>query len=562
MKTLYIDIETEGLNPFKDSTAICQVFDGGVVRIFQGEEDIRALKPWFEGSMVVGHNLSFDLKFLKHQFDISPNNVYDTMIAEIVISGGLFAGQSGVVGLKDLSKRYLGLEMDKTEQTTFRIGQPLTPEQIEYAALDVTVLQPIYQAQQEKIQKLNLKETIDIEMQCLPGTVWLNLSGMRIDLEGLHTFRDKMVERRDNLKRMILDMVGEHEGHKIASMNDENYDSINLNSPAQLKTTLKKLGISCKSTAAEELKKIDHPIAKLICEYREAEKMLNTFIDKIPGFVDTSSRIHADFRQLGTSSGRFSCSNPNLQNQPHEPVWRTLFRAGRGRKIVTADYSQIELRILGEVSGDSAFIEAYRNGQDLHKLTAAKVLGKQEDAVTKEERQIAKKVNFGTVYGQECIGLKKSLEEEGIKITEREADTFIQGFYSSYPKVKEYIYSVQDIGLAQLELRNKAGRLYKFEKPRNNSERGEIKRKCRNLPIQGLCADMIKVAIGNLYRILEPMGVKFVNCVHDELVFECGEDQVEEVAKIVKQEMEAAGKRFMCQVPCIAEVTISDSWSK
>ncbi len=562
MKNLYIDIETEGLNPFEDSIVICQVFDGEVVRIFQGEEDIRALKPWLEGSMIVGHNLSFDLKFLKHHFGISPNNVYDTMIAEIVISGGLFAGQSGVVGLKDLAKKYCDIEMDKTEQTTFKKGQPLTPEQVKYAALDVQVLPIIYQAQQDQIKELQLEKTIDIEMQCLPGTVWLNLSGMRIDLEGLNTFRDKTIERRDHLKKVILDLVAEHKSHKTVQMNNENDDSINLNSPAQLKTMLNRLEIRCKSTAAEDLKKIDHPIAKLICEYREAEKMLNTFIDRIPEFVDITGRIHANFHQMGASSGRFSCSNPNLQNQPHDPAWRALFRAGRGNKIVTADYSQIELRILGEVSGDPVFVEAYKNNQDLHRLTAAKVLGKHADTVTKEERQIAKKVNFGTVYGQECIGLKKSLEEEGIQITEKEADKFIQGFYGSYPKVKDYIYSVQDMGLAKLALRNQAGRLYKFEKPLNNRERGEIKRKCRNLPIQGLCADMIKVAIANLYEILEPMGVKFVNCVHDELVFECSEDQAEDVARIVKQEMENAGHLYLKQIPCIAEVSIADTWSK
>lgn len=554
MNILYVDIETDGLNPFELQIATCQVLDGKDVKIFQGD-DVKELKPLLEASLVVGHNLGFDLKCLEHHYGIKVNDVYDTMLAEIVLSGGLYARQSGVVGLKDLAKRYCGIEMNKTEQTTFKKGQALTPEQIKYAALDVQVLPTIYRAQQDQIKELQLKDTIDIEMKCLPGTVWLQLSGIHIDLGKVNSLRSQVQIERDQLEQDIKSQIQNGIGFVP--------HDFNLNSPKQLKEVLNKMGIKCTSTKAEELKKVQHPIADMICDYREKEKFLNDSIDKMPEYINpTTGRIHADFSQIGARSGRYSCSKPNMQNQPHDPAWREVFTAEPGNKIVTADYSQIEYRILGEVSNDPVFIAAYRSGQDLHKLTAANVFNKPIEEVTKEERQIAKKVNFGTVYGQGSTGLKEGLAEEGIQITEKQASQFIQGFYKLCPGVLKYIHDVQNTGIAQLELRNRAGRLIKFETPKDNCARGEVGRQCRNLPIQGLCADMIKVAIGNLHRILEPMGVKFVNCVHDELVFECAADQAEEVARIVKEEMEGAGSMFLTKIPCIVEVTVADSWSK
>lgn len=554
MNELYVDIETEGLNPFESQIAICQVLDGKDVKIFQGD-DVKELKPLLESSLVIGHNLVFDLGFLEHHYGIKATNVYDTMLAELVLSGGLYVKQEGVTGLKDLARKYPRIEMDKTEQTTFKKGQVLTPEQIKYAALDVQVLPTIYQAQQDQIKELQLEDTIDIEMKCLPGTVWLRRSGMYLNLEKVDLLRPQVQVERDQLYQDIKTEIQKEIGHVP--------NDFNLNSPIQLKGVLNKMGLKCTSTKAEELEKIPHLIAGMVCGYRQKEQFLNDTIDKMPERINPATgRIHADFNQLGARSGRYSCSKPNMQSQPHNPAWREVFTATPGNKIVTADYSQIELRILGAVSDDPVFIEAYKSDQDLHKLTAANVLNKPVEEVTKEERQIAKKANFGIIYGEGCTGLKKSLAKEGVQITEKQADQFIQGFYRSYPEVREYVRSVEKEGILHLELRNKAGRLYKFENPRNNPEKGEVKRQCRNLPIQGLCADMIKIAIGNLYRILEPMGVRFVNCVHDELVFECTTDQADEVARIVKAEMEKAGSMFLTKIPCVVEVTVADSWSK
>lgn len=184
------------------------------------------------------------------------------------------------------------------------------------------------------------------------------------------------------------------------------------------------------------------------------------------------------------------------------------------------------------------------------------------EEVTKQQRSIAKTVNFGIAYGMWTSGLQKNLQSAGIEITENEAKGIIKGFYKAYPGVAKYLRDVSTEGLKNLEVRNKAGRLIKFEKPEDEKAQKRIKRESKNLPIQSLCADMIKIAMGNIFLKLEPKGVKFINTVHDELVFECAEDQVEEVREIVKTEMEKAGELFLTDLPCIAEITVSDTWEK
>jgi len=340
---------------------------------------------------------------------------------------------------------------------------------------------------------------------------------------------------------------------------------INLNSTQQLKKGLNRLGVPVENTKSEELAKFNHPIIRTLTEYKEAEKLLNTFVGPLPNFINKKTgRIHADFFQLGAKSGRLSCTKPNLQQQPSRtlPEWRTIFKAAEGNKIITADYSQIELRILGQVSQDPEFIKAYKNGVDLHTLTASKIFNKPLNEVGKNDRSIAKTVNFGIAYGMWTYGLQKKLNSAGIEITENEAECIIKGFYEAYPGVAKYLRDTSVQGLKNLEVKNRAGRLMKFEKPEDEKAQKSIKRESKNLPIQSLCADMVKIAMGNIFLILEPKGVKFINTVHDELVFECTEDQAEEVKYIVKTEMEKAGALFLIDLPCIAEVTISDIWEK
>lgn len=558
MSLLYLDIETDntngaGLDVFSSKVVTIQILlPSGKIIILKDPKSLDNVKPLLENNLIIGHNLKFDSKFLKYHFGVTLYNVYDTYLAEIILSGGLYAGKQGVTGLSDLVFKYCGQQMSKQEQRGFRYGVPLTPEQKQYAANDLKYLPEIFKKQQAKIKLLGLENVINIEMKALPAIVWLELSGINVDRERLNELQKEIDTRRREAEQSLYKMFGT--------------SKINLNSTQQLTKELNRLGIPVKNTKSEELAKFNHPIIKTLTEYKEAEKLLNTFVGKLPTFVNKKTgRIHADFFQLGAKSGRLSCTKPNLQQQPSNtfPEWRTIFKAPPGNKIITADYSQIELRILAQVSQDKEYIQAYNKKEaDLHTLTASKIFKVPLEEVTKQQRSIAKTVNFGIAYGMWTSGLQKNLQSAGIEITENEAKGIIKGFYKAYPGVAKYLRDISTEGLKNLEVRNKAGRLIKFEKPEDEKAQERIKRESKNRPIQSLCADMIKIAMGNIFLKLEPKGVKFINTVHDELVFECAEDQVEEVREIVKTEMEKAGELFLTDLPCIAEIKVSDTWEK
>ena len=399
---------------------------------------------------------------------------------------------------------------------------------------------------------MGLEEIVNTEMRALPAIVWLELSGIYVNQDKLSEFQVLITNKRLAAEKVLYETL--------------KTSKINLNSTQQLTKALNQCGIPLESTKSEELAKYsDKPVIKALIEYKEAEKLLNTFIRKLPNYInEKTGRVHADFSQIGAKSGRLSCTKPNLQQQPTRalPEWRTIFQAATGNKIITADYSQIELRILAQMSQDPEFLRAYNEGADLHSLTASKIFNKPLDAVEKRERNIAKTVNFGIAYGMWTTGLQRKLQSAGIDITEKESKDIIQGFYNAYPIVTKYLRDISLQGLRNLELKNNAGRLIKFEAPKNDKERSGIKRESKNLPIQSLCADMIKIAMASIFLRLEPKGVKFINTVHDELVFECIEDQAEEVKKIVKAEMEKVGELFLKDIPCIADVKISDTWEK
>jgi len=206
---------------------------------------------------------------------------------------------------------------------------------------------------------------------------------------------------------------------------------------------------------------------------------------------------------------------------------------------------------------------------DLHKNTAAAMFKVPVDQVTKQQRGVAKSINFGLNYGMGKRSLTEKLKlETGIDYTEDEVGRLVEDFKSLYSEVTNYLKKVSEKGFNRLEIRTEAGRLFKFDKPstdteeKYNSEKGTIERECKNLPVQGLCADMLKIAMANLFLILEPRGVKLVNCIHDELVFECKAEEAEEIGEIIKVEMEKAGSRFLKDLPCLVEVTPANYWKK
>lgn len=551
MPLLYLDSETTGLDPFTCELVTLQLRSpSGRSLIVKDPETLESIKPRLENNTIVGHNLKFDSKFLKYRYGITLRNVYDTYIAEIAISGGLLAGRKGA-SLKDLVYKYCGVILDKTEQCSFERGKKLTKEQEKYALDDTKYLPMIMQQQQAKIRMLGLEKVIDTEMKAIPAVVWLELSGINIDAEKVTQIKSKLEEQRNKAAETLRKEFQPY--------------IVNLNSTKQLKEALNRAGISVEGTSVEELSKFNGPIIDALKDYKEAEKLLNTYAEKIPSHINPiTHRVHSNFNQYGAKSGRFTSSNPNLQQQPSKfKEWRSIYKAQQGNKIIAADYSQIELRILGQVAHDKAFIKAYTDGVDLHRLTASRVYSIPLEKVTDSQRALSKSVNFGIAYGMWKNGLITSIRaKSGVTIGTDEAEQLINGFYKAYPAVSKYLWNVSEEGLKKREIRNKAGRLMRFEPPKDKREEGSIKRESKNLPIQSLCADMIKVAMGNIFLKLEPKGVKFINTIHDELVFEVPESIAEEAATIVKEEMEKAGKMYLKDMPCIAETKISNCWEK
>lgn len=612
MTTLYLDIETDnspgynGLDVFNGRIVTVQILlPNGNIHIIKDptQADMDKIKPALESNLIVGHNIKFDCKFLKRQFGITLYNVYDTYIAEIALSGGVYASikQRNILkiglGLKDLVLRYCGEHLDKEEQKGFMFGVDLTPKQAEYAARDLKFLPMIHKQQMAKIKQMGIERTIDIEMKCLPAMVWLELSGFKIDSD--------LVKLAEMEVRPLIQQVEQDILSVLQPLCDK---PLNLNSQKQLLPALHAKGYELEKTDEDSLAKYngDSLIAKIL-EYRGLNKFLNTYIlsaydstdDKgnlIRGYIHSNGRTYATFNQYGTETGRLSSGQEdikklpirslNLQNQSKRKFcivrdedgkeissynWRDVFCAEKGYKLIVSDYSQIEPRIMAQVSSDPKMITAYKNKKDLYKLTAEAIFGIPYDKIGKDskERKIAKEITLGLCYGLGAPGLIAKLKTEyNIDITAEEARCYIRKFRQTYPVVSNFLYRVGKDGLRALMVRNVCGRFRKFNPIKagcadRSKQEYHVQSAAKNAVIQSLSADITKIAMGNLFLILEPMGVKFCNTVHDEIVVEAPEEIAEEVARIVEEEMIKAGKIFLTGVPCEAETSEPvDRWVK
>jgi DNA polymerase-1 len=342
----------------------------------------------------------------------------------------------------------------------------------------------------------------------------------------------------------------------------------NINSPQQLaKVLFEDLGLPSQgkkaSTAADVLEELAaaHPIAAKVLEYRQLAKLKGTYVDTLPALIDPSSgRVHTSFNPTGAATGRLSSSNPNLQNIPIRTELgreiRAAFLPREGWKLLVADYSQIELRLLAHMSRDPVLLEAFRNGEDIHTRTAAEVFGVPPLLVPPEMRRNAKAVNFGIVYGQSAFGLAAQLG-----IPQFEAQKYIQGYFERYAGVKRFI----DKQIAEVRRRGETRTLFGRRRPipeinsGNANLRGFAERTAVNTPLQGSAADLIKLAMLSIDRELRARGARTTMLlqVHDELVFEAPPEEVEEIGRLVKREMEAA---HPLEVPLIADIGVGDNW--
>jgi len=384
----------------------------------------------------------------------------------------------------------------------------------------------------------------------------MEIAGIKVDRATLSDYGDILNQRILQLTAAIYDLAGEE---------------FNINSPAQMGVILfEKLGLKGGkkttqgySTAADVLEKLadKHPIVPLVLEYRAHSKLKSTYVEGLMPLINpVTSRIHSTFNQALTATGRLSSAEPNLQNIPiRVPLGRELrktFVPQEGAVFVDADYSQIELRLLAHMSGDETLINAFRQNQDIHRLTASQVLGIAPEDVMPEQRSNAKSVNFGIIYGMGAFGLS-----EDLKISVKEAELYIHSYFKKYPGVKHYLDTTIENAKTNgyvATIYNRRRAMPELRSPNFNT-RAFGERVAMNMPIQGSAADIIKIAMVNVARRLqkEALEAKLILQVHDELLLEVPQSEIEKVTHILKDEMENAVK---LDVPLVADVSVGDSW--
>src|SRR6266581_3744927 len=305
---------------------------------------------------------------------------------------------------------------------------------------------------------------------------------------------------------------------------------------------------------------LQYPVVGKLLEYRTMQKALTSYGQNVVEFINpTTGRLHADFRQIGAPTGRFACTNPNIQQVPHTVEYRRCFMGHpEGRRLIIADYSQIELRILAEFSGDEAFIEAFNSGADLHRVTAAQVFNVAAEQVSREQRDFAKRLNFGVVYG---IGAQRFSIMTGLSV--KEAENVLRKYFATYRGLDNYLREAANRAVRERQARTGSGRLVRFRFDEQDRQQISMtQRNGKNTPIQGTSADILKRALRLLEDDLRDTTAKIVNIIHDEIVVEVDSDEAEEIAQKVERAMCAPGREYLRTVPVKVETEIASEWAK
>ncbi|CAI8704405.1 DNA polymerase I [Chryseobacterium sp. IT-36CA2] len=525
-------------------------------------QTLEIFRPFFEKDdlLKIAHNLKYDYKVLK-QYDITVKGaMFDTMIAHYLLN------PDGRHGMDYLSEVYLNYKPVSIEtiigkkgkkQGSFRDADVRT--QTDYAAEDADVTFQLYELFAPQLKKENLEELFfNIEMPLMEVLAKMELAGISLDEKWL---AQESVDLENDLKQLET---------KIFELSEEEF---NMNSPKQLGEILfEKLQLDPKAkktktgqyaTSEDVLQKLalKHEIIKYILEYRTYQKLKSTYVDALPSQIDKEdNRVHTNFSQTTAATGRLASVNPNLQNIPIRTVRgqqiRGAFVSGEGKKIISADYSQIELRLIAEISGEDNMIKAFQDGEDIHASTAAKLFKIPLDEVSKTQRSQAKTVNFGIIYGQGAFALA---EQTGLSRTE--AKQMIEAYFETYPKLKEYmaeqVNKARQLGYVETILGRK--RHLKDINSNNFVVRGHAERNAVNAPVQGSAADVVKLAMIKIDREIseQQLKTKMLLQVHDELIFESPVDEIDAASKLIKTEMESALKT---QVPLLVEIGVGDNW--
>jgi DNA polymerase-1 len=406
------------------------------------------------------------------------------------------------------------------------------------------------------LQAAGLAEAAILEWQCLPAVAEMELYGIGVDQTHLTALGQQLesetVQATATLTTLLQAVPSVEQGALFTSPPE----AINIDSPSQVLAALQRLGIPVDSTSQWELGSLTEtfPVVQALLAYRQAQKAFSLASSLPPHIHPVTGRIHATYWQLGAATGRFSCSDPNLQQMPRTAAFRRCFIAPPGSRLIIADYNQIELRVMAELSGDPRMLAAYQAGEDLHRLTAALLLDKPMDQVTSTERQAAKAVNFGLIYAMGAEGLQGYAQHSyGVTLTVEEARSFRERFFTAYGGVAEWQQQIRQ-ALTLIESRTLSGRRRQWVEPPRIAA-------LYNTPVQGGAADIIKRALGLLPQALQGTGAVLVGTIHDEILVEAPDEHAPDVASILKLTMEQAGQTYLTQVPVVADVRIASSWA-
>jgi DNA polymerase I len=507
----------------------------------------------------VGQNLKYDLLVLRREGIHLGGISFDTMIASYVLDPGRRSH-----GLDALSTDFLGISPIAYAEVTGR-GRKQIPfaevpleEATAYACEDADLAFRLYERFDPQLDTLGLRPLFrDLEMPLLPVLAQMEWTGIRIDADVFRGMSRRLERDLSHLQADIWKAAGEEFNiNSNPKLREVLYERLGL---PVLKRT--KTGPSTEASVLEELAGLGHALPLLLLEYRQLEKLRSTYVDALPRLVHPKTgRIHASFNQAVAATGRLSSSDPNLQNIPIRTSVGREIRKGfipeEGALFLSADYSQIELRILAHFSGDEAFVTAFREDRDVHRQTAAAIFGVPIEAVTSEQRNRAKTINFATLYGQGEFSLAQQLG-----VTREEAGRFISHYFEQFRGVRQFLDAQVELARDQGYVETLLGRRRYIPelKSGNWNVRQFGERIAQNTPIQGTAADLIKKAMLAIHCGLkeEGFGARLLVQVHDELVFEVPEDEVEATRAWVVREMESA---MVLNVPLRVEVGVGASW--
>ncbi len=562
---LALDTETAGLDPHQDELLLVQFGTASRQALVDpravGAEALAAI--FHPDRVVVLHNASFDLKMLFHRFGsalrLGSARIADTMLAEQILRNGR---KSDVVmqgfSLKALAERYAQMELDKSVREGFYGATSLdrlTEAELAYAERDVEATWKVFARQLPELERDGLLKTCAIEGQAQLGFAQLEHTGCPFDADAWRALVADASARGGEVRREL-------DAHFAAVADRDLFGELTLDydDDEQVLAALRKLGVDPGTVRREVLQSVGHPAAAALAVYREHRRLVTTYGEGFLGHVHPKTgRLHPRFKSGAATSGRASCSEPNLQSIPAGSRFRQCFRASADRRLVTADYAAAELRIIADRSGEPYFLDALCRGDDLHARVATRLFGREVSKTVRPDlRARAKAINFGIVYGMGPSGLAGQL---GCRL--REAEQLLDAYFRAFPRVRDTLESTARQSLERGYAETVAGRRHWLtDLRRDGADEASLSRVARNMPIQGTNADMVKVAMARLVRAFEESGLdaKLVNMVHDELVVETAETEAEAVAALVRREMVSAGAEFVKRVPMTVETHISESW--